>query len=111
MSRALSENAFSAEVARHGETVVVEASGELDLSVAKAFEDELRKALSNGTSAVVLDLAQVTFIDSTGLRALIRMAEETRHNGERLRIRRDLSPPVKRLLDLTSCGDHLPFTD
>jgi anti-anti-sigma factor len=105
------ENAFSARVEPHGETVIVEASGDLDLSVAKTFEDELRRALSNGTAEVVLDLAEVTFIDSTGLRALFRVAEEGRRNGDRLSIRRDLSPPVKRLLDLTACGDQLPFAD
>jgi anti-anti-sigma factor len=105
------DNAFSARLEPHGETVVVEASGDLDLSVADTFEDEVRKALSNGTAEVVLDLARVTFIDSTGLRALVRVAEGTRHNGVRLSIRRDLSPPVKRLLDLTCCGDHLAFTD
>jgi anti-anti-sigma factor len=105
------ETAFSARIEPHGETVVIEASGDLDLSVAKTFEDELRKAFSNGASAIVLDLAQVTFIDSTGLRALIRVAEEGRRNGDRLSIRRELSPPVKRLLDLTGCGDQLPFAD
>src|SRR5690349_21675574 len=91
------EHAFSARVEPHGETVVVEASGELDLSVADTFEDEVRRALSGGTAEVVLDLAHVTFIDSTGLRALVRVAAETRQNGNRLSIRRDLSQPVRRL--------------
>ena len=112
MSRASTgETAFSARIEPHGKTVDIEASGDLDLSVAKTFEDELRKALSNGTAEVVLNLGQVTFIDSTGLRALIRVSAETRHNGGRLSIRRELSPPVKRLLDLTGCGDQLPFAD
>jgi len=112
MSHALTgEHAFSARVEPHGETVVVEASGDLDLSVADTFEDELRKALSDGTAEVVLDLAQVPFIDSTGLRALIRVAEETRHNGERLSIRRELAPAVERLLEVTRLGEALPFAD
>jgi anti-anti-sigma factor len=105
------ENAFSARIEPHGETVVIEASGELDLSVASAFEEELRKALADGTSEVVLDLVQVTFMDSTGLRALIRVAQEARHTGARLSIRRGLSPAVERLLDLTRSGDELPFAD
>jgi len=105
------EDVFSARVELHGETVVVEASGDLDLSVAKTFENELRKALSDGASAVVLDLAQVTFIDSAGLRALIRVAEEVTQKGARLSIRGELSPAVKRLLDVSGVGERLPFVD
>jgi anti-sigma B factor antagonist len=114
MSHALAgENLFSARIESHGETVVVEASGDLDLSVVKTFENELRKALSDGISEVVLDLAQVTFIDSAGLRALLVIDAESRRDGIRLRVRRELSPAVKRLFELTRTGtaDRLPFVD
>jgi anti-sigma B factor antagonist len=112
MSHAVAgQDAFSTRVEPHGETVVVEASGELDLSVAKTFENELRKALSNEESTVVLDLANVTFIDSSGLRALLAINEEARQDGNRFRIRPELAPAVTRLFELTCTADRLPFVD
>jgi anti-sigma B factor antagonist len=105
------QDAFSVRIEPHGETVIVEASGELDLSVAKAFENELRKALSDETSTVVLDLANVTFIDSIGLRAVLMVDAESRQDGNQFRVRRELSPAVKRLFELTRTADRLTFVD
>ena len=46
---------------------MVWASGELTRSTAERFEAELRQAIDNDASSVVLDLGAVGFIDSTGL--------------------------------------------
>ena len=75
------------------------AVGELDM----AAEPVLRAALAtvNG-QAVNLDLTAVTFIDSKGLRVLFGLREE--HPGVRIA---DVSPAVRRLLDLTGVGDRL----
>lgn len=51
-----------------GSTVVV-VEGEIDLATAPAVEKALGKAADEGIS--VVDLTGVTFIDSTGLRALL----------------------------------------
>jgi anti-anti-sigma factor len=105
------EGAFSVRVEPHGQTVLIEASGELDVTVAEIFEEELRKALSNEESTVVLDLAGVTFMDSCGLRALLLIDAESRLDGNRFSIRRDLSPTVERLLELTGCAERLSLVD
>ncbi len=99
---------FSMRIHQAGDTLVVEASGELDISQAETFEVKLREALGAGPT-VLLDLRDVEFIDSTGLRALILLSEEARSDGDSLRIRRSLSPAVKRLLGLTGLEDRLPW--
>jgi anti-sigma B factor antagonist len=102
---------FGLWIRPHGDTVVVEASGELDLSAAGGFETELRQVLARNGATVVLDLSGLEFIDSSGLRALLVLAFESSVNGSRLGVRRELSPAVQRTFDLTGIGDRLPFVD
>jgi anti-sigma B factor antagonist len=51
--------------------VVVRLAGELDLYNAHAVRDELLAAAARGPARLVVDLSDVTFIDSTGLGVLI----------------------------------------
>ena len=100
---------FRLRIQHAGDTLVVLASGELDHSQAKVFEVELREALTGEASVVLLDLSEVEFIDSTGLRALAIATEEARSEGDKLRVRRLLSPAVERSLALTGLADRLPW--
>ena len=74
-------------------------TGEVDLAVEEPFVAEVDSvaAARDGGGAVVLDLGGVTFLDSSGVRALIRLRQ--RH-GERLRLG-ELSAPVRRVLEIT----------
>jgi anti-anti-sigma factor len=53
---------------------------------------------------VVLDLAEVTFIDSAGLGTLVAIRERARQLGVDLKISR-VSERVQRILDVTGLGD------
>ena len=56
--------------------------GEVDVGTAPEFEDELAKAVDQGLGdGLVVDLTNVTFIDSTGLNALVRALERQRLAG------------------------------
>ena len=54
-----------------GGAALVRADGRIDMSNADAFKDTLSSAVSNATRAVVVDMAGVDYISSTGLRALM----------------------------------------
>lgn len=72
--------------------------GELDIATVAELEswlDDLRIRCAS----VVLDLSEVTFIDSTGVRALARARAAADHARTSLRLERP-SPPVKRAFDL-----------
>ena len=61
--------------------VHVRLAGELDLSVAEPFREELTRAEALEPQVLVVDLRGVTFMDSTGLRLLLgalRRAEQAR---------------------------------
>jgi anti-sigma B factor antagonist len=82
--------------------VVVSAAGEVDLGNAEQLAAALRAA-SAGSDAIVLDLLEVPFMDSSGLKVLLVASEEL---GERLALALDPDSPVARLLEVTEVRDR-----
>ncbi|WNV88416.1 STAS domain-containing protein [Umezawaea sp. Da 62-37] len=87
--------------------VVVVASGDVDMNTIADLEEQLAAALSP-EAPVVADLTGVTFLDSTGLSALVRCHERAVRDGGSLRLvaaTRAVSRPLRltgldRLLDV-----------
>lgn len=78
--------------------------GELDLATVGVLDRQLDQLLDAGHE-VELDLAGLTFIDSTGLGLLIR---RVRGGAGMIRVRRgELANQVRRLVDLTGTGATL----
>ena len=76
-------------------------SGELDLSNVQEVRSVTRAGLSQGAPRrVVLDLAGVSFMDSTVLGALVGLRQEAEEAGVRLTLR-DVQPAVHKLLTIT----------
>ena len=50
---------------------VLTLSGELDMSGAQAFEDAAMRLCEMGASELLIDISEVGFIDSTGIRAIL----------------------------------------
>ena len=71
---------------RAGEIAVVRLAGRLDLLSAADVKQGLSKAVSDGRRRLVVDLAEVGFIDSSGLGALIGGLKAARLAGGDLRI-------------------------
>ena len=80
---------------------VVRAVGEIDLATASVLRDALA-ALHSDTEMVIVDLTEVTFLDSTGLSVLIaswkRQRASNLQGGFRLVVTK---PVIKRVLDVT----------
>ena len=87
------------EVAATGPTVVVMVRGELDIASTCSLTTQLRDAAGHGRD-VVVDLSQVTFIDSTALRTLIAAHRVLEDAGHRL-VLADPSAVVTRVLTLS----------
>jgi anti-sigma B factor antagonist len=64
-----------------GDAFVVTLTGEVDLHTAPALEQALEGVVALGGTAVAVDLAEVTFIDSTTLEVLLRYHERFRGLG------------------------------
>ena len=92
---------FSVDVVPgHGE-VVVQPIGELDLQSAGVLEHEVATLRADGHERIVVDMRQVEFIDSTGLRVLIGLHRAAQREGGSI----SLVPgprPVQRIFELTA---------
>ncbi|WP_460603955.1 STAS domain-containing protein [Jatrophihabitans fulvus] len=80
-------------------TAVIEVVGSIDVASRDRLADATRTALDSGASTIVLDLAGVSFIDSTGIGTLVDAAGAASEAGGSLLVR-DPSRPVERILEV-----------
>jgi anti-anti-sigma factor len=87
---------------------VIALAGELDLDGADRVIRELRRAETTDASRIVLDLSDLRFIDSTGIRLIVAADARSRRDGDRLVL---IPGPraVHRVFELTGLAERLPF--
>jgi anti-sigma B factor antagonist len=102
-----SERGFTV-VARHdGDALEVALAGELDMAAAFRLEPELDRLLAPGeVRRLVLDLAELTFIDSAGLGALLAIHDRAQELDIEFLLANP-SDPVRRILDLSGTASVL----
>jgi anti-anti-sigma factor len=88
---------------RDEDLVVTTVRGEIDLDSSAQLNTVLNKVPND--EPVVLDMSEVTFMDSSGLAVLLRQSMSRREAGGALQIRHP-SGPVRRLLEFC-CLEHL----
>ena len=103
-------NDFSVDQHNQGSAVVVAVSGELDLRTSPQLEERLIRAFDAGAELVILDLRQIEFMDSTGLRVLLSAHQRARETGRRFALVRG-ADQVERVLTLTGVRDLLTVVD
>lgn len=80
---------------------VVTPEGRLNMVSARRLKEILSELVSGGTTRIVVDLGETTFLDSSGLGALIGGLKSARQAGGDLRIAR-VSPAVMTVFELTN---------
>jgi len=89
---------------------VVAAYGEIDMYSVAQLDQQMDALLERGFNRVVLDLRGVTFIDSTGLHAILEANAASDRAGVEFAIVQG-PPPVQRLFELTQTGSALRFIE
>ena len=84
--------------------------GEFDLSNAAQFEDVLKEVERRQPPLVVLDLRELTFMDSTGLRVMVSADARARDDSRRLAIVQG-PEAVHRVFRITGLDDHLEIVE
>jgi anti-sigma B factor antagonist len=88
----------------------VELKGEFDLGSAAEVEQRLSDVERGGPSTVVLDLRELSFIDSTGLRTVLAADARARREGRRLMV--IPGPPlVHRVFRIALLDQRLEFVE
>lgn len=85
--------------ARNGVTSIA-LSGELDMATVPILNDQLAALQSDGARGIVLDLRDLSFVDSSGLHALVRAYRRAETDGHRLLLV-GANPSTRRLCEMT----------
>jgi anti-sigma B factor antagonist len=101
---------FSVEERNEGPAWVLVASGELDLRTSPELEDRLERLWAAGVELVILDLRQIEFMDSTGLRVLLGAHQRAQESGGRFALVKG-ADQVERVLTLTGVRELLTVVD
>jgi anti-anti-sigma factor len=84
-----------------GDVTLLVFRGELDLAAAAAMHERVESVAGTG---LVIDLRDVTFIDSSALRELLNAREVVVRSGSRI-VLSGVPASVRRLLEMTGFGD------
>jgi anti-sigma B factor antagonist len=100
---------FSIRTASRGDAFVVTPTGEIDLSTAPELGSSLQAA-PPAARHVVVDLSEVSFIDSSGINVLLTGRRRLAEGGAGLSV---VVPPgpVRRVFELTQLVDALGVVD
>jgi anti-sigma B factor antagonist len=90
-----------------GDATVVELGGECDASTLDELNRVLREAAAGGPTRVLVDLSQVTFIDSMTLGSLVAAAKTVRAAGGTLEVVGSMAPEVRHAFELTGLASYL----
>ena len=94
--------------ARSGQ--VVRVTGEVDIQTSPILDGHLQQVFGEGHASLVVDLSQVTFLDSTGLSVLIDALKRCQGAGGRLRLDSP-QPHVRRVFEVTGLSDVFDVDD
>jgi anti-sigma B factor antagonist len=99
---------FSASTRQAGEVTIVDVSGRFTLIEGEAVHELLRDLFRDGRKRVLLNLRNVTYLDSSGIGQLVRSVFTARKNDADLRAV-DLNARAQEILRLTNL--HSVFSD
>ena len=85
-------------------------SGELDIATAPALEAAVDAALQRGAECLLIDLSNISFVDSSGLRLFIILNERSANEGWTLRLIRPSGASMS-VFRLTGAEENLPFVE
>jgi anti-sigma B factor antagonist len=95
---------------RGSDRLILALEGELDMNSAPLLREALASADGEEAGLVVLDLQDLSFIDSTGLKAIFAARNAVRDRGGQFAVTRG-SAQVQRLLSVTRLDEHLQTID
>ena len=100
---------FSVEVHRRPGVVVVAPAGEIDVATVERLREPLRAA-EDGAEAVVLDLRQVGFMDTSGLQLVFEQQRRSAQSTWAFVVVRG-SRQLQRLFEIAGFDDRLRMVD
>jgi anti-anti-sigma factor len=82
--------------------------GEIDMSNAEELSQAIGRTISNAAAGMVLDLSEVTYLDSAGIRLVFELGKRLRQRGQGVSLVIADSTPIRRILQLTDVATMIP---
>jgi anti-anti-sigma factor len=93
---------------RTGDVVTLSLSGRLDATTAKTFEARILAKIESGDRRFIIDLAQLDYISSAGLRVLV-LAAKRLDGGKGKIVLCSLKGPVREVFDIVGFSSTFPI--
>jgi anti-anti-sigma factor len=94
---------------RQGTICLVRVHGEIDLSNAHEVSSAIGMVMGQEARRLVVDLSDITYLDSAGVALLLRLAERLRARRRQLHLVVPRRSPVRRVLDFTGLPRVIPL--
>ena len=95
---------------KKGDTMVVSVKGRMDASTAPDFEKNMEEWIDGGQHAFAVDLSELDYISSAGLRAILSIAKKLKaSNGNLLIV--SLKGSVKEVFEISGFSSIIPIYD
>ena len=101
---------FHIRVEHDGPAAQLHLTGEMDVACEEPFSDAVRMCLARGATELLVDVSELTFIDSSGLRLLIALWDRSRNNGLEVSIMPGTGQ-VRRTMEIAGVDTFLPIVD
>jgi anti-sigma B factor antagonist len=93
---------------RKADAVILALSGKLDAMTAKTFEDKILGVINSGTQRLVVDLSQLEYVSSSGLRVLLLAAKRLQGTDGKI-VLCALKDQIRQVFDLAGFSSILPI--
>jgi anti-anti-sigma factor len=100
---------FDVDTRRQGSTLVVAPRGEIDLATVDIVRDAVERDRQSGED-IVLDLREVGFMDTSGLRYVLELVDRGPREGFDVQLVRG-PMAVQRVFEVSGLEPRLPFVD
>jgi len=98
------------EQSQVGDKIVLHVAGRMDAENAVQFERQCESCIAEGFTSLVIDLCDLTYVSSMGLRSFVAAAKKLRDKGGDLRICR-LTGLVRQVFEITRLNQVFPPHD
>ena len=100
---------MTCDISYRDSVIILALDGRLDLHSAPHLSQEIQDTVRDGASKLVIDLTDVTYIDSSGIGVLLKVFGCTRRSEFRLRLC-GVDGAVAHVIGLTKLTNYLPIS-
>lgn len=86
-------------------------AGEVDLATAPHVREEVLALAVNDVDGVIVDLSEVPYLDSAGVKVLFQLARDLRQRDQSLLVTVPVGSPLRRVLKITGLHEVAPICE